>query len=215
MPNHITSQVEIKATPAKIKKLIKNTKIKLETDIDDNQFDFNGIKKMPKSLDIETGSNLQLGMSALSQEHYDNDTVASKAQWWDERYPGVTNAEQLKAYIEENGTDPERQGLKTAVIALDNLKKYGYKDWYDWSYPNWGTKWNAYNVNYITHADDKLVIEIDTAWDTPRGIWDELEAQGYTVRGVMYGEMDGYDYIGDDVGDVFDAYQDVTVEYIG
>lgn len=29
------------------------------------------------------------------------------------------------------------------LLLESNLKEYGYKDWYDWSVENWGTKWNA------------------------------------------------------------------------
>lgn len=217
MPNHITTEVEIKGSEEAIKKLIKDTKIKLDGDIaeGDNEFDFNGIVKMPPSMSITSGSSTDLGMAALSQKYFNQ---YSGYPWFPERYPNVTTPEELKAFLETSSRDEDKKALEEGQTAISNLEKYGYKDWYDWCNANWGTKWNAYDVHYTDHKFDgdnsKLVIQINTAWDTPREIWSALEAKGYTVRGVMYGEMDGYDFIGD--GDqVFDAYQDVTVEYIG
>ena len=157
MPNHITTEVEISAPKDKIDALIKKTKIKLDTDVENNEFDFNGILPMPKHSDT---------------------------------------------FFAEGG------------LGSDEKEKYGKNNWYDWSIENWGTKWNAYDVRFTGHSDEKLVLQIDTAWDTPRGIWKALEKQGYTVKGVMYGEMEGYDYIGDG-SDVFEAYQTVEVEYVG
>jgi len=38
-------------------------------------------------------------------------------------------------------------------------KKYGYHDWYTWSVGNWGTKWNAWDVEVVGN-----VIVFQTAW---------------------------------------------------
>ena len=56
--------------------------------------------------------------------------------------------------------------------AQENLKKYGHKDWYDWSIAEWGTKWNASNFCILEEIlDDKyskeLTVSFDTAWCPP------------------------------------------------
>lgn len=45
--------------------------------------------------------------------------------------------------------------------------KYGYYDWYDWSYANWGTKWNA--CDCVINLNEGWV-EFETAWCMPEPI---------------------------------------------
>jgi hypothetical protein len=47
-------------------------------------------------------------------------------------------------------------------IESENLKKYGFKNWYDWRLANWGTKWNSYWM----HTDGEC-IRFSTAWSPP------------------------------------------------
>ena len=187
MPNHITSQVEISGTKELIAKLIKDTKIKLDGDVDSNEFDFNGIVKMPPEL-RNTASPTQV---LETQEGVDAENKRHEMSWKNGQVSAITKVE------------------------ADRRKDaYGALNWYDWSIAHWGTKWNAYEVRYIAHTDTTLVLELQTAWGTPDVIWNTLEERGYTVKGVIFGEMDGFDYIGDGA-DVFEAYQNVEIEYVG
>ena len=197
MPNHITTEVEIKGKEQAIKKLIKDTKIKLDVDAEDNEFDFNGIIKMPDELHQTTSPTTIVD----TQEEADEKNAADRKQAEQHKWPGHTDRYLSKAEADR------RQ------------KEYGALNWYDFANAKWGTKWNAYDVRYITHEfnghESKLVLSLNTAWDTPRGIWSELEDRGFTVNGVLYGEMDGYDTFGDDPHSAFDVYQNVEVDYIG
>ena len=41
-------------------------------------------------------------------------------------------------------------------------------NWYDWNYFNWGTKWNAYEINYSEYKENKIIIyDFQTAWGPP------------------------------------------------
>ena len=51
----------------------------------------------------------------------------------------------------------------------DNLAKFGFQSWYDWSLKNWGTKWNSYSV--VFHAN---LIRMNTAWYPPGPVIQEL-----------------------------------------
>lgn len=50
--------------------------------------------------------------------------------------------------------------IETAIRYFNNIKKYGFKTWYDWSIKNWGTKWNAYSCNKISEN----IFQFETAW---------------------------------------------------
>lgn len=56
------------------------------------------------------------------------------------------------------------------------LRDLGCESWYDWSYNNWGTKWNACRPEITEDRvrDGYLEIRFDTAWDKPPPIIDKL-----------------------------------------
>jgi hypothetical protein len=45
----------------------------------------------------------------------------------------------------------------------ERIAKYGYDNWFDWRFENWGTKWDAQEP-YITEKENGLTIGFDTAW---------------------------------------------------
>ena len=75
---------------------------------------------------------------------------------------------------------PEQKALVAAEES--NLKKYGYKNWYDWCVNNWGTKWNAggdndaMQVDYDEDQGDQgiALFQFDTAWAPPLGVLEKL-----------------------------------------
>ena len=50
-------------------------------------------------------------------------------------------------------------------------EQYGHNNWYDWANNNWGTKWEAANVDMSQDSDDGAQYEFDTAWSPPEGIF--------------------------------------------
>jgi hypothetical protein len=75
---------------------------------------------------------------------------------------------------------PEQKALVAAEKS--NLKRYGYKNWYDWCVNNWGTKWNAggdndaMQVDYDEDVNDQgtALFQFDTAWAPPLGVLEKL-----------------------------------------
>jgi hypothetical protein len=45
----------------------------------------------------------------------------------------------------------------------ERIAKYGYDNWYDWRFENWGSKWDAQEP-YIEEDENGLTINFDTAW---------------------------------------------------
>ena len=55
----------------------------------------------------------------------------------------------------------------------DCYEQYGHCDWYSWSIENWGTKWDACDVD-VEEDEDEVRIFFTTAWDYPQPIFDKL-----------------------------------------
>ena len=116
-------------------------KIREEIKSDKDIIDFNKIVPMPPSLSITSGSLV------------------------DQAIKSIKNGTEFKY----SGPDREKS-LKEAQIAIDNVKKYGHKDWHDWCCANWGTKWGAYSISNTSENS----ITFDTAWSSPEPIIVEL-----------------------------------------
>jgi hypothetical protein len=69
----------------------------------------------------------------------------------------------------------------------DNLKKYGYKTWYDFCVNSWGTKWDIGDGQGIqTYNDHELVVYFDSAWAPPIQAYEKLLDLGFTVYATYY-----------------------------
>lgn len=122
MPNHVINKVEISGsveTISKVKKQIINTK---DENGDVVPFSFQNIISRPASLDIPSSSEVRNGIA------YINGNIDEKKKI-EARY--ATYAD---------GENRLKECLRLAEIALGNIEKYGYKDWYDWNIANWRTK---------------------------------------------------------------------------
>lgn len=158
MPNYVIHKVKISGsveTISKVKKQIINTKDKNGNVV---PFSFQSIIPRPASLDIPSSLGVDDGID------YINGSISEKKKI-EERYATYPNGEnRFKEYI------------RLAEIALDNIKKYGYKDWYDWNIANWGTKWDAWSPSVET-TDNEIMIEFQTAWSTPKPVFLKLAEQ--------------------------------------
>jgi len=65
----------------------------------------------------------------------------------------------------EDGTKkPEQIALEEQQAK--NVAKYGYKDWYDWAYANWDTKWGACRVDFDEDTFDEDSTSITLSWES-------------------------------------------------
>lgn len=154
MPNHITNILSFAGPADRVAEL----KSKIQGG-EDQGIDFDKIIPRPHSLDITSGSKVDYGVAVLLfREKGDASKLLPVLNYPWVKAENINTPEKLANYlVKENKAD-----LEMARIALDNLEKYGYQDWYSWSIANWGTKWNAYGV-----SDGGETITFDTAWSTP------------------------------------------------
>ena len=82
-------------------------------------------------------------------------------------------AEYVKERLGENPTPLRKQavnGVMTREYSDYLINTFGANNWYDWSYDNWGTKWDVSEV-WLDDTDDYLKYDFDTAWCPPEGIY--------------------------------------------
>ena len=92
----------------------------------------------------------------------------------------------LKETMSGSHSDPEAQAQLVAQTE-DNIKKYGYGNWYDYCVNTWGTKWDVGDPSGINTFDDhELVVYFDSAWSPPVGAYEHLMDLGFSVYATYY-----------------------------
>lgn len=107
----------------------------------------------------------------------------------------IADAEAMKKCMKrENGVVyfdfekiiPMPDDIYRGDLGIVERKKYGEKNWYDWSVENWGTKWNAHDC----HRTGVNSVEFNTAWSTPEPVMKELSKKFHTRVEVYYADED-------------------------
>ena len=97
-----------------------------------------------------------------------------------------TNKELIKQI--HDSLDKENADLLNFLVPLPN------GEWdYDWCVANWGTKWDIYDISYLTLDDNVLIVGFCTAWSPPiEALQTGAERLGFTFEleyhegGMMY-----------------------------
>lgn len=78
----------------------------------------------------------------------------------------------LEYYRGEYGTDG--RGVVYTKLEMEYL---GLVDWYNWNIANWGTKWDAYDVQLDRQDDNYLAIHFSSAWSPPEPVVHAMQEQ--------------------------------------
>lgn len=162
MPNWVRNRIQIFTNTDEELNNVLNTVLN-----ENNIFDFNKIIKRPEELNIKDSSDGTIGLSYIEGKLNDFELVR----------------------FNEMSDERKAECIKLGQQYLDNYNKYGHYTWYNWSYKNWGTKWNACECNVYDN-----VIEFDTAWSAPFPIYEALSKMFPKVDfEIMYADEDvGY-----------------------
>lgn len=189
MPNHVRNILKIECDDerrAEILSAIQND------ELGPGSIDFNKIIPMPESLDMTSGSVEDHAISAYltainpatpdcGKEKIPPHVFIVVAQQLNtmKRFGShdvgmpisemQKHAESLR--FEEKFKDKSQSELFAAFIEqgqqyVHNALEYGSTTWYDWCNKNWGTKWNAYDVE----VGEDGTITFNTAWATPEPV---------------------------------------------
>lgn len=153
MPNHIQSVLYVEAQTREELDLFLNT-IKGEDEV----IDFNKIVPMPKEI-METESSTSVDDALAYYLKMNNK---------EEEIKGFNKFRFSSFYPQEkidNMSEKEKADLLNVGERYYNIfKTYGYRNWYDWSLANWGTKWNAYESCMNEPTEKSVTIYFQTAW---------------------------------------------------
>ena len=110
----------------------------------------------------------------------------------------------LKDTVAGTVTEPEHMKQRA-----DNVKKYGYPDWYDFCTNEWGTKWDVGDEGAAQHINENTVhFYFDSAWSPPVAAYEKLQDMGFMVDAMYY--EPGMAYAG-----VFDEFGDECFQFDG
>lgn len=188
MPNHIQNRLQIIGSKGQINEVLSFIAGESK-DEDTNEplkmkIDFNKIKPMPKELNIECNSNVEMwaeicvgkidfsllftpAASSVS-EMFKSGQYGSLAS----RMGAATAMEHLTGQRKGNVKDLSEEDFNAFVSYLRNYRTYGHTNWYEWAKDNWGTKWNAYSQNDQRDTEDTIYFQ--TAWNSPVLLIQEL-----------------------------------------
>jgi hypothetical protein len=106
---------------------------------------------------------------------------------------------QIVAGCVGDGDEQKELERKTA----ENVKKYGYGNWYDYCVGEWGTKWDVGQDGASDiHPDGKMLhTYFDSAWAPPVNAYDKLVELGFGVNAMYHEGGMGFAGIYDENGD--------------
>ena len=81
--------------------------------------------------------------------------------------------------------DSEKQ-RELERLQEDNIRAYGFKDWYDWNIANWGTKWDVSLDNVERQDPNTVSAAFDSAWSPPITAYERLLELGFEIEAFYY-----------------------------
>jgi hypothetical protein len=97
--------------------------------------------------------------------------------------------------LDENGNERPEQIILNAKRE-DNIQKYGYPDWYDWSVAKWGTKWPEDETTLAITDSNTIKGRFVTAWAPPTEGFLHISTMFPTLTFALWFEESGVGFAG-------------------
>lgn len=160
MPNHITNELSA------AKHILDSLKSA------ESELDFETVVPMPEVLKgsphmgITEWAKIAMGivnLKTLSVSTPDP-LAAFKREDWGAASLRLEQSNAIRAMREGPfPIDWNDEDFEQLIRCMRGLKQYGNASWYDWAIANWGTKWNAYEIERTSDT----AIKFQTAWSAP------------------------------------------------
>ncbi len=169
MPNWVKHTFTVRGAAADVQAFrdaVRRDAAPGERERDASDFSFRRILPMPEELNVDDSSDGKMGMAALT-----GDGVSSHISYVEHfGKKTISTREELHDWLKAN----RPEALELGQRYLDNLAKYGVATWYGWANEQWGTKWDACDVNLTELPDGSLQYYIETAWSFPEPVFTKL-----------------------------------------
>ena len=114
---------------------------------------FNSLVPMPREIyDVE----------ALTIDRQDANWFVHRPRVYDKANRGEfrnISSEEMAEYFPMN------------AVKEEFFKKYGVSNWHQWSIKNWGTPWDAFDIEISTLSEDEVLIKFNTINNSPMKIF--------------------------------------------
>lgn len=160
MPNHVTN--ELTARKHVLDSLKSN----------ESELDFNTVVPMPEIMKSEPHMGVtqwaQIAMGIINLKTLQQSTPDPVAAFERHDYGAAAKRLEQGNAIRAMTEGPfpidwDDKDFEMLIQSMRALKQHSHASWYEWAIANWGTKWNAYQVNRISDT----VIKFQTAWSMP------------------------------------------------
>lgn len=196
MPNHVLNRLTFTCSAERMAQILGEICYERTEDGQGGPgtFDFNRIRPMPESLNIESGSStsdgIDLYLTAVNPDGADLGTEKLDRAGFEDllrAYQGKSPCRSWNAALtpEEIGRITKYRSreelLRLGGTAVNNRVRYGAATWYEWcsSAENWNTKWNSYEPAPYAGGNS---IMFQTAWSAPHPVIRALSERYPGVR---------------------------------
>lgn len=153
-------------------------------DLDNDLFDFDKIRPMPEALHGTSSPARIIDDDEFEEEHGVLPQTKEEIDDFFARYKREAEKSD-RSYFGVQGIT-----RTMSVILKDN---YGADNWYDWCTAQWDVKWPGSSVSIEYKSDNILLVFYDTPWETPDGIFDELESKFDDLTLLNMAHFEGID----------------------
>lgn len=160
MPNHVTNEL---IAPKHVIDSLKS---------EESELDFNTVVPMPEIMKSEPHMGItqwaQIAMGIINLKTLQQATPDPVAAFERHDYGAAAKRLEQGNAIRAMTEGPfpidwNDKDFEMLIQSMRALKEYGQASWYEWSIANWGTKWNAYEIERVSDT----VIRFQTAWSMP------------------------------------------------
>lgn len=178
MPNHYTTVCTVTGHPSLIE-TFQSTHIVATEDKSERFFDLGTVIPKPDCVEgTESGSEADAGFYALTgliHARFVWGTINPMEGYASRGFPlsPLSTPDHFAAWLRVHRPGVIEKGERQ----LRCFRETGHLSWYEWSYANWGTKWNTYQFKLREDIGERLVFEFQTANGAPTPVFKALAAR--------------------------------------